>query len=272
MYRREIELLDEFLCMNDILLIAADYNNLLDYITYRVSTSNLDVRTIAKINTIIRSFFHFLTIDGVRQDNPTLLIDSPNIGRHLPKVLSVTEIERFFDQINIDTPQGLRDRAIFELIYSAGLRISETTNLNISSLDFDKKEMRIIGKGDKERVIPLGSVAEKIVLQYLLNARMSVPYQDKIIQTNALFINRQGKRLTRKGIWKIYKQYTNTIGLDVKVHTLRHAFATHLLEGGADLRVLQELLGHSDIRTTQIYTHVSKDELQKQYKNHFFDI
>ncbi len=182
-------------------------------------------------------------------------------------MLSPEQVDRFLAAIPIDTPYGIRDRALFELVYSCGMRVGETVSLSLQALHFKEKVIVVRGKGDKERMIPFGTAAEKWLSLYLAEAR------GKLLGTRvsaALFINNRGTRLSRKGIWKRFQDIEALSGIEAKVHTLRHSFATHLLAGGADLRSVQELLGHADISTTQIYTHVENDAL-RMYHAEFFD-
>lgn len=221
--------------------------------------------TVARRLSAIRSFFHFLNMEYIISNDPTEDLDSPKGTRPLPKVLSIAEVNRLLDQPNLRTPNGLRDKALLELLYGTGMRVSEAISLDINHLNFELETVRCLGKGDKERILPLGSMALKSLDAYI---RLGRPKLAKAKSEPALFINRLGTRLTRQGCWKLLKHYVRKAGIKkvITPHTLRHSFATHLLENGADLRSVQEMLGHADISTTQIYTHVSKAYLQEVYE------
>lgn len=229
--------------------------------------THLEPTTMAKIISSLRSLFAYCMEDGILEENPILTIELPKAKKRLPKVLSQEEVERFFEAINPDdSPGALRDRALFELIYSCGLRISEALGITSSSLFLDQRLVRVLGKRNKERLTPLGGVAVYWLKRYLAEGRP--PLMSSKYPTDAIFLNRLGRPLTRKGAWKRFHEYCTITGIDAKIHTLRHSFATHLLQGGADLRVVQELLGHADIGTTQIYTHVATEDLQRVHKKH----
>ena len=238
--------------------------------TLNSSEESLKGATINKCKSAVRSFCRFLQKESIREDNPSELIKSGGRGRKLPEVFYVEEIDRIFDAIDMNSKNGIRDRALFELIYSSGLRISEASDLKCSSIYFEEAVIRVFGKGRKERFVPLGGEAEKWLKIYLAESR---PYLLKMKKCDYLFLNSRGEKLSRKGIWKRYSELTSKvkaenrdINVSSKVHTLRHSFATHLLKGGADLRSVQELLGHSDITTTQIYTHLDSSDLREYHK------
>jgi integrase/recombinase XerD len=222
---------------------------------------NLTARTMARNLSSLRSFFVYLQTEGIREDNPVELLDSPRIGTRFPEVATVEEIDRLFESIDLSDPLGLRDRALFELIYSCGLRISEACDLQVG--DWNPSFLRVVGKRDKMRQVPVGEIARDYVEAYLEQVRPSLV--KAALSEKALFVGRYGHKLTRQAVFKRFEQYCDRVGLHAKVHTLRHSFATHLLQGGADLRSVQELLGHSDIKTTQIYTHVRTEDLRKAY-------
>lgn len=230
---------------------------IIDYLIVRQQEDGIDQRTIAKTISALRSLFHYLVLELVREDNPATLVDAPRMAHRVPGVLAVDEVERLLAAIEIDGPLGLRDRALFELIYSCGLRISEAVELTVDRVYLAERLIRVHGKGDKERLVPMGEHARHWLQRYLDEARGKLARRPE----NALFLNNRGQQLSRKGMWKRFREIAARAGVDAKVHTLRHSFATHLLEGGADLRAVQELLGHADISTTQIYTHVDRDEL-----------
>lgn len=219
-------------------------------------------RTAARILSVLRNCFEFLVFRQVRVDNPMDRVESPKLAPKTPEVFSLSEVEALLAAIPQDSPEGLRDRTLFELIYSAGLRVSEAASLAVDRLYLSEGVVCVVGKGDKERFIPLGSQALGWLRKYLDEGR---PQLAKDRRVTAVFLNFRGDELSRKGIWKNFKQYAVLAGLEGKVHTLRHSFATHLLAGGADLRSVQELLGHVSINTTQIYTHVDQGELERQH-------
>ena len=260
-YIQEIRRLFQYLDDKGVSPEKADAVVLIGYLSERgVISETLDKRTVAKILTTLRAFFRFLINENVRLDNPTDKVEFPGMSKKLPKVLTITEVERILLSIPRDTIIGIRDRALFELIYSAGLRVSEASGLKMNCVFLEEKLLRVIGKRDKERIIPLGSRAAIELKEYFLKSRPLLSKAKKV--TEAVFLSSRGDNLLRQTIWVRLKKYADEAGLLAKVHTLRHSYATHLLNGGADLRVVQELLGHSDIRTTQIYTHISSTELQ----------
>ncbi|MFP4267116.1 MAG: tyrosine recombinase [Spirochaetaceae bacterium] len=228
------------------------------YLSYR-QINGIEGRTLSKSISALRSFYSFLVRDEYRQDNPAQLIDLPRRAIPLPEVLSREEVERFFYYIGSDSLYDLRDRTLFEVIYSCGLRISEVAELKLSNIFPEEGLLRVYGKGGRERIIPIGEEALERIETYISEVRPRLLKPGK--KTGHLFLSMRGTGLSRKGIWKRFKEICTKAGLDAKVHTLRHSFATHLLQGGADLRSVQELLGHVDIGTTQIYTHVENREL-----------
>jgi len=220
--------------------------------------------TLSRRISSLRSFFQFLTAEKRININPVANLKTPKTEKKLPQVLSLQEIDILLSQPDLSKPQGLRDKAILEVLYSTGLRISELTLLNLDSINLEDGYLRCFGKGSRERILPLGELACQALKDYLEKGRLKLL---KNAREEALFINRQGKRLTRQGCWKIIKFYAKKAGFtkDITPHTLRHSFATHLLENGADLRVVQELLGHLDITTTQLYTHLTTKHLRQVY-------
>ena len=223
----------------------------------------LSQRTISRILSSLRSFFNFLISEKIRDDNPAKSVDMPKLNRKLPEVLTIDEVDRFLSEIDIEKPAGLRDRALFELIYSCGLRVSEAVSLSFGGLFLDESLIRVRGKGDKDRFIPLGDEVKYWLRLYLEQGRPAMV--KKSDTSGRIFLNYRGQPLTRKGMWKRFHEIAERTGVEAKIHTLRHSFATHLLQGGADLRSVQELLGHTDISTTQIYTHVSRDDLKENH-------
>jgi integrase/recombinase XerD len=223
-------------------------------------------KTIARHIASIRAFHQFLFRDRVLDEDPTIHIETPQAERTLPKVLSMEEVEALLDFQHKKDHYGLRDKAMLELLYATGIRVSELINLNIDDVHLTMGFIRCIGKGNKERIIPIGGAATRALEAYLNEARPEFLQQKKSTD-NSLFLNHHGNRLTRQGFWKILKRLGKEANIEKEItpHTLRHSFATHLLENGADLRAVQEMLGHADISTTQIYTHVTKTRLKDVY-------
>ncbi len=222
-----------------------------------------DPRTAARGISALRSFFRYLVLEDLRVDNPALLLDRPKTARKIPQVMDVEDVETFLSAIDTSAPLGLRDRALFELIYSCGLRVSEACGLTLERFYPDDLVLRIIGKGDAERFVPMGEVARDWLLAYIQHARQVLLNPGR--PRNEVFLNHRGGPLSRKGMWKRFTEIAAAAGIKGKIHTLRHSFATHLLQGGADLRSVQELLGHRDITTTQIYTHIADEGLKNTH-------
>lgn len=220
--------------------------------------------TISRRLAALRTFYRYLLNEGVLAQDPTNNLESPRVYEKLPHVLNVEEVEKLLNQPRVTDPAGLRDRAMLELLYATGIRVSELITLDLEHLDLQHSFIRCLGKGSKERLVPFGSVASRFATVYLQRGRPRL-IKDRL--TPALFVNRRGFRLTRQGFWKIMKKHALQAGItrEIHPHTLRHCFATHLLENGADLRSVQELLGHADISTTQIYTHLTRTKLREIY-------
>lgn len=231
----------------------------------RLKDEGKSARTIARHIASIRSFHHFLILDKIVDHDPTVHIETPHPELKLPKVLNTDEVDTLLNTPDLTTTLGLRDKAMLELMYATGMRVSELVNLNINDVHLSLGFVRCLGKGNKERIIPIGKMATEALKEYLEKARPKLINQKN--KTDSLFMNHHGQRLSRQGFWKILKQMAVKAGIEKELtpHTLRHSFATHLLENGADLRSVQELLGHSDISTTQIYTHVTKTRLKDVY-------
>lgn len=244
---------------------SCDTRTLLYYLAERKSRGVADL-TVAKDLSALRAFGAFLRRKNIWAENYALEMDRPKTSRLLPKVLEVEQVDGILDSINVSTPLGIRDRCLFELIYSCGLRISEACSLCISGIHFKERILVVRGKGDKERIVPFGDAAFEWLEKWLYEARPEI-VGSRIC--DEVFVNARGNPISRKGVWKNFKAICARTGLDVKVHTLRHSFATHLLQGGADLRSVQELLGHSDLSTTQIYTHVDDEMLKDFHKDYF---
>ena len=223
--------------------------------------------TLARKIAATKSFFKFMTDEHKIQQNPTENIASLKVGRSLPKPISVTQARRLLEEAaKENTPEAKRDKAMLELLYASGMRVSELVSLNVGDIDIAGGFVRCLGKGNKERMIPLYPRATQSIDQYLKEARPHIAGA-KVAET-ALFLNVRGERLTRQGLWQILKSYAKTARIEVEVtpHTLRHSFATHMLNGGADLRMVQELLGHANISTTQVYTHLTSEHVRRTYE------
>ena len=234
-----------------------------DYLQGRTGISK---RSQARILSSLRSFFSWLVIEGVIADNPCDKVDSPKLGRFLPDVLSVEEVSAIMDSVDVSTWQGKRDRAILEVLYGCGLRVSEAVELKISCLYFDEGFIRIIGKGNKERLVPAGEMAADAVNEYL--EHRPSPYDAK--SDDLVFLNRFGRSLSRQSMFKMIKKQAliADVRKEISPHTFRHSFATHLVENGADLRLVQEMLGHESLTTTEIYTHVDSTTWQREVLAH----
>ena len=264
-YCESIRLFLRKLQADKIKLKEVSVQNLVFYLAWRKS-QGCDERTLAKDISAIRSFGSYLTRKEYWTENMALLLDRPKTGRSLPKVMSVEQVDAFLNAIDLGKPLGIRDRALFELIYSCGLRISEAASLKVSGLHLKERVLVVRGKGDKERMVPFGQSAGDILEVYLNEVRPLL-VGNRVVEE--VFVNYQGKPISRKGIWKNFQTYEALSGVNAKVHTLRHSFATHLLAGGMDLRSVQELLGHSDLATTTIYTHVENSQLREGHKKFF---
>lgn len=237
-----------------------------DVETYLQSRSSISKRSQARLLSSIRSFFSWLVIEGVVKDNPCDLVDFPKLGRYLPEVLSVEEVETVMSIVDTSSLQGLRDRAILEILYGCGLRVSEAVALRISCLYFDEGFIRVIGKGNKERLVPVGEMAADAVNAYL--QERPIPYDST--SDDIVFLNRFGRSLSRQSIFKMIKHQALAAGIskEISPHTFRHSFATHLVENGADLRMVQEMLGHESITTTEIYTHIDTSTWHREVLAH----
>lgn len=227
-----------------------------------INELGLSARTQARIISGLKAFFKYLSLEGLVKNDPASLLEGPRPGRKLPDTLSITEIERIIEAIDMSTAEGERNKAIIETLYGCGLRVSELTNLKITDIFFREMFVKVIGKGNKERFVPIGNTAIRHINLYLDNSRMHV--QPKKYDEDILFLNRRGGRLSRTMILLIVKDLGEKAGIrkSISPHTFRHSFATHLVEGGADLRAVQEMLGHESIITTEIYTHLDREYLK----------
>jgi integrase/recombinase XerD len=269
-YELDLRKFEEFAGKRRLSLEALGRDHVVDFLgdLYR---QGLDSRTVARNQVSLRNFFRFAVAEGALSADPTLNMESPKARRTLPTYLRMEDVDRLLNQPDPATPQGLRDRAILEVLYSTGLRVSELVHLKVSDMDMRMGCLRCIGKGDKERLVPVGRRALAAVQAYLGKSRPLL--LGKRPAGNAvpwLFINRFGNRLSRIAIWRLLTAYGRRAGIRARLspHKLRHSFATHLLERGADLRSVQLMLGHADISTTQIYTHVMQERLKQVYKAH----
>ncbi|MFL5741249.1 MAG: site-specific tyrosine recombinase XerD [Flavisolibacter sp.] len=236
-----------------------DFQRFLQWIAELGMTASSQARIISGI----RSFYKYCLIEDISKQDPTTLLEAPKLKRSLPDVLGFEEIEQLIAEIDLSTPEGVRNKAILETMYSCGLRVSEVVNLKLSQLYFDVGFVRVIGKGNKERLVPIGSSAIKHISIYVKHVRVHQTIQAG--EEDILFLNRRGKRLTRVMIFLIIKDLVKKAGIkkNISPHTFRHSFATHLVEGGADLRAVQEMLGHESITTTEIYTHLDREFLRR---------
>jgi len=239
--------------------------NLRAYVRY-LNAENISPNSIKRAISCIRNYHQFLVSEGKMDNNPALQIDTPKVARKLPNVLSVEEIDKILHFIPKKAPMAKRDIAIFEMMYSCGLRVTELCNFKMSNILWDSEMIRVDGKGGRQRFVPIGPIARTNLKNYINKERPSLIKKNPNIPE--LFLSRNGNKLTRMMIWILLKKWTSTaeITKEVSPHTLRHSFATHLLEGGADLRSVQEMLGHADISTTQIYTHLDKEHLKEVHR------
>lgn len=239
-------------------------NDIVEYLGWLLDGGSAH-SSMARALSTVKSFFRFMIQEGYLQANPTDNIESPRLARRLPQVLSVQEVEKLLERPNPVTTRGIRDRAMLELMYATGLRVSELLALQLDDINLSAGYVRCLGKGRKERIVPINKTSVFWVERYLGRARNQLVNGTS---ERTLFVNAKGKRLTRQGFWKILCKYSQEAGIEKEItpHTLRHSFATHLLENGADLRAVQEMLGHADISTTQIYTHLTKSRLREVYR------
>ena len=264
-YKRDLLQYDLWLNEKSKKIIDASSSDLNQYCARKMD-AGLSASSISRFLSSIKNFYTWLKQNHLRDDNPSKLIDSPKLGRRLPKNLNEIEVDKILNSPKIDTLKGLRDKCIMELMYATGMRISELINLQYNQIDLDRSLVKVLGKGGKERILPIGESASKWLITYLNNDKVSSFAQNN----HFIFISDKGKPLSRKMCWEMIKNYAlKSIGKrDISPHTLRHAFATHLLNNGADLRTVQLLLGHSSLSTTQIYTHVAKERLVNFHLKH----
>ncbi len=265
-YQRDLGRFAQYLEKRQLSLSAVSRDTITEFLK-DLQGSGLNSRSISRALVVLRHFFQFLVFDRDLAENPCLAVESPKVWKRLPQVLSLDEVECLLNQPDVSIVSGIRDKAMLEVLYATGLRVSELVSLELHSLKTDLGYLTCVGKGGKVRVVPLGKSALQALDHYLKEARLRL-LQGK--NCNTLFLNQRGEKLTRQGFWKILGAYGRCaqIRVRIKPHILRHSFATHLLQRGADLRAVQTMLGHSDISTTQIYTHVLKERLRSLYQQH----
>ncbi|HAA19857.1 MAG TPA: site-specific tyrosine recombinase XerD [Cytophagales bacterium] len=263
-YVRDVVRFKEFLLLKELEVNPMQVSSvhLQDFLEY-IHELGLSAYTQARMLSGMKAFYKYMVFEGVLDEDPTVLLEGPKLGRKLPDVLTVDEVDVLLSAIDLSTPEGMRNRAMLETLYSSGLRVTELVELRVSHVYFDIGFLRVIGKGNKERLVPVGREALKYIKMYKEEVRVHVPVQPGF--ENTLFLNRRGKQLTRVMGFTVIKNLVAATQLEKKVspHTFRHSFATHLIEGGADLRVVQEMLGHESITTTEIYTHLDRDYLKQ---------
>jgi len=262
-YGRDFKKFRQYLLLNPkISFLNISKLQILDFLKYLYNDSS-DV-SVSRVLSALRGFYKFLIRQQIIKSNPWSQIKNPRSSKKILEILDIEEVLKFLDSIPQSTPSDLRDRAMFEVLYGCGLRVSEITGLSMGNIDFDQKLLRFIGKGDKERIVPFGDTALLFLNKYIDYARGKIEKEKK---TDFLFLNMRGGKLSRKGFWKILKKYADRAGIEKNIypHIFRHSFATHLLQRGADLRTVQKLLGHSSISTTEIYTNLTKEYLKDAY-------
>ncbi len=265
-YQRDLSRYLDFLQQHAITRVETITPSLIQQYNEMLSQLGLAASSLSRNFSALRGFHQFLVLEGITEWNPTELLETPRLQRKLPEVLSLEEMETLLQQPDTDRPTGIRDRTILEVFYGAGLRVSELIRLSIEDVFFEEAIVRVTGKGSKERYVPLGSQARHWLKIYL--ARVRPLLSRGLSSRSQIFLNRFGKPFSRMGIWKLIQKYVAMAGINKPVypHIFRHSFATHLLENGADLRAVQEMLGHADISTTQIYTHVTSGYLKEVYR------
>jgi len=267
-YTYDLKKFSEFLSLKSKDIMDATQDDIQQFLKYEKNNKKNSSRTLARSLAAIRQFYNFIS-DNIDMNiqNPTEKIETPHVEKTLPDYLTVNELDKLFSSISEEDCYELRDKTIFELLYSSGLRISEAVDLTIGDVDLTNNFINVIGKGNKQRMVPMGKEAVRLINKYIQDSR---PVIISNRDSEYLFISKKGSQLNRKSVWRLLKNYvTRTeIQKNITPHTLRHSFATHLIENGADLRSVQELLGHMDISTTQVYTHMAKKHLQKLHKSY----
>ncbi|MCG8309221.1 MAG: site-specific tyrosine recombinase XerD [Cytophagales bacterium] len=264
-YVRDVTKLKQFADISnlDVSPMRVTTQHIQNFLQYLGDGLEISAYSQSRMLSGIKSFYNFLEYEGMMDKNPAKLIDSPKLGRKLPDVLNIFEIEKMLNSIDMSAPQGGRNRAMLEVLYSSGLRVSELINLKMNQIYFDIGFLRVLGKGNKERLVPIGKSALKYLGIYMEEIRTQIKPQKGY--ENFVFLNRRGRGLTRVMVFTIVKDLVRATGIQKRVspHTFRHSFATHLVEGGADLRAVQEMLGHESITTTEIYTHLDREYLKQ---------
>jgi len=266
-YRRDLRLFSTWLAADrGKTLLQAQRMDLLDYLAYKFQRKARP-RSAARLLSSLKRFYRYLLRENRIQADPTLQVDSPKLPRSLPKILTEEDVDALLAAPNVETPLGLRDKSMLEALYASGLRVSELVAMTLAQLSQDMGVVRVVGKGSKERQVPVGEEALAWIRRYMDNARPEILAGRRV---DALFVTSRGTSMTRQAFWYLIRRYAVRAGIrkGVSPHTLRHAFATHLLNHGADLRVVQMLLGHADISTTQIYTHIARERLKKLHAKH----
>lgn len=268
-YQRDVEKLYQFVDYHNLEINPGEITieHLQAFIKW-INELGMSARSQARIISGIKGFYKYLIIEDEIKVDPTELLETPKLGRKLPDTLSANEIDRLIGGIDLSKPEGHRNKAILETLYSCGLRVSELVNLNLTDMFVDDGFIRVIGKGDKQRLVPIGQTALKYIEIYISGTRNHMNIKPG--HEDVLFLNRRGAKLTRVMIFTIIKRLATAIGLDKNIspHTFRHSFATHLVEGGADLRAIQEMLGHESITTTEVYTHIDREFVRKSILTH----
>lgn len=270
-YQRDLQKFAEFMQQQSIVTVTSIQEREIRLFLSALNQANYSATSTSRMLSALRQFFLYLQKEKIRSDNPIGLIHRPKKAQRLPKTLSTQQVDRLLLAPDTQTLHGIRDRAIFELMYATGLRVSELITLQLDHLHLELGFIQTVGKGNKERLLPIFDEAVVWIERYLNQVRPQFVIKKDVTAGNTLFVTERGKAFTRQGVWKNLAKYVQIAGIDQKVspHMLRHSFATHLLENGGDLRLVQELLGHQDISTTQIYTHVSTQRLQQVYRQHF---
>ena len=264
-YKRDLTQLESWLRQKNKDIINCPSSHLNEYFSFKID-SGISTSSIRRFLSSIKNFYTWLEQNNISTDNPSKSIESPKLGRRLPVNLNQIDVNKILDAPDISTKKGLRDKCILELMYATGMRISELINLKYNQIDFDRSLVKIMGKGGKERILPIGENASHWIMQYINNIKSVTISKNN----NNIFLNETGNPVSRKCCWEMIKRYAlKSIGKsEISPHTLRHAFATHLLNNGADLRSVQLLLGHSSLSTTQIYTHVARERLMNFHSKH----
>jgi integrase/recombinase XerD len=262
-YSRDLNRFFQFLEARALSPLIISQDQIMEYVS--LIGRGLSARSVARNVSTLKTFFRFLAAEGKIKSSPARLLEAPRLARRLPKILNQGEVERLISQPDSSNAMGQRDRAMLEILYATGLRVSELVGLKVLGVNLEAGYVRTLGKGSKERAVPIGEKAIRAVKEYLANGRLQLA---KRTNSAYLFLNSRGYPLTRQGFWKIIKKYGKEAAINKKItpHGIRHSFASHLLEAGADLRSVQVMLGHADIATTQIYTHVTRERLKELHE------